>query len=375
MGQRQILNDCRRIVIKIGTSTLTHSNGQLNLRRIEYLVREIADLHNQDLEVVVVSSGAIGVGANRMGYRQVPKTMPEKQALAAIGQGALLHLYEKLFAEYSKTVAQVLITRGDFDERLRYLNATNALLALLNMKVIPIVNENDTVVVEEIKFGDNDTLSAVVAGVVDADLLIILSDVDGFYDHDPRKDKQARLLREVNEVTADMEDNSRNRGSSFSSGGMYTKLRAARMVMAAGIPMVIANSDEKDVIRRIVACEEVGTLFIPREEKMHARKKWIAFGSLAQGELVVDEGACLALLNKGKSLLPSGVVSVSGDFERGTIVRVNNPDGQEIARGVVNYSAEEISCIAGKQSREIEKILGEKDYDEVIHRNNLWIES
>lgn len=375
MGQRQILNDCRRIVIKIGTSTLTHSNGQLNLRRIEYLVREIADLHNQDLEVVVVSSGAIGVGANRMGYRQVPKTMPEKQALAAIGQGALLHLYEKLFAEYSKTVAQVLITRGDFDERIRYLNATNALLALLNMKVIPIVNENDTVVVEEIKFGDNDTLSAVVAGVVDADLLIILSDVDGFYDHDPRKDKQARLLREVNEITADMEDNSRNRGSSFSSGGMYTKLRAARMVMAAGIPMVIANSDEKDVIRRIVACEEVGTLFIPREEKMHARKKWIAFGSLAQGELVVDEGACLALLNKGKSLLPSGVVSVSGDFERGTIVRVNNPDGQEIARGVVNYSAEEINCIAGKQSREIEKILGEKDYDEVIHRNNLWIES
>ena len=375
MGQRQILNDCRRIVIKIGTSTLTHSNGQLNLRRIEYLVREIADLHNQDLEVVVVSSGAIGVGANRMGYRQVPKTMPEKQALAAIGQGALLHLYEKLFAEYSKIVAQVLITRGDFDERIRYLNATNALLALLNMKVIPIVNENDTVVVEEIKFGDNDTLSAVVAGVVDADLLIILSDVDGFYEHDPRKDKHARLLREVNEITADMEDNSRNRGSSFSSGGMYTKLRAARMVMAAGIPMVIANSDEKDVIRRIVTGEEVGTLFIPREEKMHARKKWIAFGSLAQGELVVDEGACLALLNKGKSLLPSGVVSVSGDFERGTIVRVNNPDGQEIARGVVNYSAEEINCIAGKQSREIEKILGEKDYDEVIHRNNLWIES
>ncbi|MGI5880307.1 MAG: glutamate 5-kinase [Syntrophomonadaceae bacterium] len=374
MGQRKILNNCHRIVIKIGTSTLTHSNGQLNLRRIEYLVREIADLHNQDLEVVVVSSGAIGVGANRMGYRQVPKTMPEKQALAAIGQGALLHLYEKLFAEYSKTVAQVLITRGDFDERIRYLNATNALLALLNMKVIPIVNENDTVVVEEIKFGDNDTLSAVVAGVVDADLLIILSDVDGFYDHDPRGDKQARLLRAVNEITVDMEDNSRNRGSSFSSGGMYTKLRAARMVMAAGIPMVIANSNEKDVIRRIVAGEEVGTLFIPRDEKMHARKKWIAFGSLAQGELTVDEGACLALLNKGKSLLPSGVVSVSGDFERGTIVSVNNPDGQEIARGVVNYSAEEISRIAGKQSREIEKILGEKDYDEVIHRNNLWIE-
>lgn len=374
MSKRKLLKGCRRVVIKVGTSTLTHSNGQLNLRRIESLVREIADLHNQDIEVLVVSSGAIGVGANRMGYKKVPKTIPEKQALAAIGQGALLHLYEKLFAEYGKTVAQVLITRGDFDERLRYLNATNAFLAILSMKVIPIINENDTVVVEEIKFGDNDTLSALVAGVVDADLLLILSDVDGFFSSDPRVDRSAALISEIEEITDDMDDHSHNRGSSFSSGGMHTKLKAARMCMAAGIPMVIANSSEENVIRRVVDGEQLGTLFIPRAERMHARKKWIAFGSVTQGAVAVDAGAEQALLQRGKSLLPSGVVQVQGEFERGAIITVLNQAGIEIARGVVNYSHDEIGQIAGKKTTEIEKILGSKDYDEIIHRNNLWVE-
>lgn len=373
-NNRELVRGCRRVVVKIGTSTLTHPNGQLNLRRIESLVREIADLHNQDMEVLVVSSGAIGVGATRMGYKKVPRTMPEKQALAAIGQGALLHLYEKLFAEYGKTVAQVLITRGDLDERLRYLNATNALLAILGMHVIPIINENDTVVVEEIKFGDNDTLSALVAGIVDADFLLILSDVDGFYSSDPRQDTDAYLLSEIDEITPEMDEHSHTRGSSFSSGGMYTKLRAARICMAAGIPMVIANSAEENVIRRVVAGEELGTLFIPRDERMHARKKWIAFGSVTQGTIRVDSGACLALLERGKSLLPSGVSAAEGEFDRGAIVAVVDMDGAEIARGVVNYSAAEIRQIAGKKTTEIAKILGDKDYDEVIHRNNLWIE-
>lgn len=236
-----------------------------------------------------------------MGFKKIPRTMPEKQALAAIGQGALMHLYEKLFAEYGKTVAQVLLTRGDLDERLRYLNATNALLAILGMDVIPVINENDTVVVEEIKFGDNDTLSAMVASLADADLLIILSDVDGFYDSDPRSNPEACLLHEIYEVTDVMEDNSRSRGSSFASGGMYTKLKAAKISMASGVPMVIANSDTPDVIRKIVGGEEIGTLFIPREEKMHARKKWIAFGTVTQGEIFVDAGAEQALLKRGKS--------------------------------------------------------------------------
>jgi glutamate 5-kinase len=374
MSKRNLLKGCRRVVIKVGTSTLTHSNGQLHLRRIESLIREIADLHNQDIEVLLVSSGAIRVGANRMGYKNVPKTMPEKQALAAIGQGALLHLYEKLFAEYGKTVAQVLITRGDLDERLRYLNATNAFLSILSMQVIPIINENDTVVVEEIKFGDNDTLSALVAGIVDADLLVLLSDVDGFYSSDPRLDHSATLLSEIEEITDEMEGNSHNRGSSFSSGGMYTKLKAARICMAAGIPMVIANSSEENVIRRVVDGEQLGTLFIPRTERMHARMKWIAFGSVSQGAVTVDAGAEQALLQRGKSLLPSGVQQVKGEFERGAIIAVLNQAGLEIARGVINYSDTEIRQIAGKKTTEIENILGSKDYDEIIHRNNLWVE-
>lgn len=375
MVNRSDFINCKRIVVKVGTSTLTHSNGQLNLQRIEHIVRELSDLHNQDKEVILVTSGAIGVGANRMGFKKVPDTIPQKQALAAIGQGALLHLYEKLFAEYGKTVAQVLLTRDDLDDRLRYLNATNALLAMLDMQVIPIINENDTVVVEEIKFGDNDTLSALVATIVEADLLIILSDVDGLYSSDPRINEDAVLVEEVTEITNDMEDNSKNKGSSFSSGGMYTKLKAARICMTAGVPMLIANSDIEDVIRKVVEGKNIGTLFIPNKSRINARKKWIAFGSILHGKLMVDEGANKALLNKGKSLLPSGITQVEGDFERGNVVAVVNQQGMEIARGVVNYSSYEIKQIVGKQTTEIADILGEKDYDEVIHRNNLWVET
>ncbi len=370
---RESFKDCRRIVVKVGTSTLTHPNGQLNLGRMEHIVRELADLHNQNIEVLLVSSGAIGTGANLMGLKKVPRTLPEKQALAAIGQGALLHMYEKFFDEYGKTVAQVLLTREDLDERMRYLNATNTLLAILNMKVIPIINENDTVVVEEIKFGDNDMLSTVIAGIVDADLLIILSDVDGFYDMDPRTCEDAVLQSEIMEITYNMELNSTNRGFAFSSGGMLTKLKGARVCMAAGIPLVIANSSERNVLRRIIAGEKLGTLFVPRQEKMQARKKWIAFGTVLHGKLIIDQGAATALVKRGKSLLASGIGEVEGDFERGTVVAVLTADGREMARGMANYSADEIRRIAGKKSGDIERILGGKDYDEVIHRNNLWV--
>ncbi len=373
---RKGLAQSRRIVVKVGTSTLTHASGQLNLGRIERIVRELADLNNQEREVILVSSGAIGIGSTRMGFKKVPRTMPEKQALAAIGQGTLLHIYEKIFAEYGQTVAQVLLTREDIDDRIRYLNATSAVTALLNMKVIPIINENDTVAIEEIKFGDNDTLSAMVAGLIDADLLLILSDVDGLYDSDPRLNQEARLLGQVEEITDQMEENSHSRGSRFSSGGMLTKLKAARICMAAGVPMVIANSEVEDVIRKIVRGEEVGTLFVPREEKMHARKKWIAFASLSQGSILIDKGAETALVAKGKSLLPSGVLEVRGDFERGMVVAVLSAGSErEIARGMVNYSSQELQLVAGKKSSEIAKILGEKDYDEAIHRNNLWVEN
>ena len=364
----------RRIVVKVGTSTLTYPNGKLNLIRIEQLVRELADLHNQDKEVILVSSGAVAVGASRMKFQQLPKTVPEKQALAAIGQGALLHLYERLFSEYNQTVAQVLLTRGDFDQRLSYINAANALQAILSIKAIPIINENDTVSTVEIKFGDNDTLSAMVAAMLDADLLILLSDVDGLYDQDPKNSAKAILLHTVSEITAEMENNSIHKGSSFSSGGMLTKLKAARVCMAANIPMIIANNSILNIIHRLLDGEVIGTLFVPRSEKMNARKKWLAFGSLTHGTIVIDEGAGLALVEKGKSLLPSGIVKVIGDYERGTMVQVENTEGQEIARGITNYSADETRLIAGSRSSDIESILNSKDYDEVIHRNNLWVE-
>lgn len=373
MVSRKDLPGAQRIVIKVGTSTLTYANGKLNLGRIESLVRQLADLHNADKEVILVSSGAIGAGADKMGFKKTPRTIPEKQALAAIGQGALLHMYEKLFAEYGKTVAQVLLTRDDFMERLRYLNATNALLAILALQVIPIINENDTVVVEEIKFGDNDTLSALVAGITDAGLLIILSDVDGLYNSDPRLNQGATLQKTVAEITEDMEKSAGTKGSKFSSGGMLTKLNAARICMAEGVPMVIANGSHKDVIRKVVNGQDIGTLFVPRVEKMQARKRWIAFGSAIQGRLYIDAGALNALVNRGKSLLPSGIIKVADDFDRGAVVAVLTAEGQEVARGMVNYNSEEIKLIAGRKTSDIGKILSAKDYDEVIHRNNLWV--
>lgn len=371
--ERKNLTQCKRIVVKVGTSTLTHPTEQLNLLRMENLAREMSDLHNQGKELLLVSSGAIGVGVGRFGLKEPPRTIPMKQAMAAVGQGTLLHMYEKFFAEYGKTVAQVLLTKDDFTERLRYLNGRNALLTLLSLGVIPIINENDTVVIDEIKFGDNDTLSALVAGLVDADLLIILSDIDGLYDDDPRLNPAARRLPEVYEITGEMEDRSRTRGTRLASGGMYTKLVAARMVMAAGIPLVIANGSEKNVLRCILAGECLGTLFVPRENKMQARKQWIAFGSASQGQVYVDEGAEEAIRLRGKSLLPSGVTRVEGDFERGNVVSLISPAGKEFARGITNYAAEEIALIAGKKTSQIERILGSKDYDEIIHRNNLTL--
>jgi glutamate 5-kinase len=368
---RDELLESRRLVVKVGTSTITHGTGKVNLYRMERLVREIADLRNQGRDVLLVSSGAVGSGIGVLDYPGVPATIPLKQALAAVGQGTLLHIYEKLFGEYGIKIAQILLTRDVFDDRMRYLNARNTMLTLLEMGVVPIINENDTVAVEELKFGDNDRLSAMVACSINADLLVILSDIDGFYDRDPRSDNSAKLVSEINEITSEMEENSKSRGSSFSSGGMVAKLVAARMTMASAIPMVIANAGEKDVLRRVLQGEQLGTLFVPKVDTCQARKRWIGFGTISQGTLFVDDGASKALLKKGKSLLPSGIASVKGDFDRGAVVTVCTSEGKSIAKGIVNYSSEEIEKIAGKRSSEIEKVLEQKDYDEVIHRDNL----
>lgn len=375
MTQRENLAQAQRIVVKVGTSTLTYPNGSLNITRIENLVREISDLRNQGREVLLVSSGAIGTGANRMGLQEKPNTLPEKQALAAIGQGTLLHLYEKLFSEYNHIIAQVLLTREDLDDRLRYLNAVHALNAILKMNAIPIINENDTVAVDEIKFGDNDTLSSLVAAMVNADLLLILSDVDGLFDQDPNIYPDARLQAEIYEITSAMEEHSKTKGTAFSTGGMYTKLKAAQISMTSGVPMVIANSSVPHIIRDIANGMNIGSLFVPYEEKITSRKKWLAFYPHARGSIMVDDGCKNALLNHGKSLLAIGITDVSGDFAKGAVISVQDCNATEIARGVTNYNSEEINHVKGKSTTDIANILGSLDYDEVIHRDQLWIKA
>jgi glutamate 5-kinase len=368
---QEMITNARRIVVKVGTSTLTHSTGKLNLALIEKLVRQLTDLRYQDKDVLLVTSGAVGAGMGKLGLTEKPKTIPEKQAAAAVGQGIIMHIYEKLFSEYGQVVAQLLLTRADMNDRRRFLNARNTLLTLLNKGVVPIINENDTVAVEEIRFGDNDTLGALVAGLVDADLLILLSDIDGLYTGDPRKDKNARLIPIVEEITSEIQGLAGCAGSKFGSGGMATKLSAAKIAINAGIPMIIANGSRPDIIREICLGQTLGTLFTPREVKPHARKSWIAFGSDVQGKLWVDNGAKKAIINNGKSLLPSGIKKVEGDFTSGHVVSIVDPEGEEFARGIVNYSAEELEMIKGVQTKDIGKILGHKDYDEAIHRDNL----
>jgi glutamate 5-kinase len=366
-----IIRSAKRIVVKVGTSSLTYPTGKLNLSRLEWLARELSDLNNQGLEVILVSSGAVGAGLGRLGFKRRPVKITEKQAAAAVGQGILMHIYEKLFSEYSQVVAQVLLTRFDLIERRSYLNARNALITLLNFGVIPIVNENDTITVEGLQFGDNDTLSALVAGLVDADLLIVLSDIDGLYTADPREDPQAVLLPVIEEITDDLDQLAGGVGSELASGGMVTKIQAARIATSSGLYMVIANSKEERVIRRILNGESFGTLFVPKEHKLDARQRWIAFGSTVRGSILVDAGASEAVLQRGKSLLPSGISKVEGVFEAGQVVRVISSEGVEIARGIANYSSGAVDRIRGRKTSEIEEILGFKDYDEVIHRNNM----
>jgi len=369
----EIMRQARRVVVKIGTSSLTYATGKLNLAQMERLVRDLSDVFNQGRELVVVSSGAVGAGIGKLGLKRRPKTIPEKQAVAAVGQGILMHIYEKLFAEYSQTVAQVLLTRGDLVERRSYVNARNALLTLLEFNVIPIVNENDTVAIEGLKFGDNDTLAALVAGLIDADVLIILSDIDGLYTEDPRANPGARLIPVVEEITPEIEQLAGGPRSEMAQGGMVTKLQAARIAGSSGVFTVVAKSQEPQIVRRLLSGEALGTLFLPAKRKLDSRQRWIAFGSPVQGMLVVDEGAAEALLSRGKSLLPSGIIGVEGNFEAGHVVKVVNASGQEIARGITNYSSGAIEKIRGHKTSEIADILGYKVFDEVIHRNNLTI--
>lgn len=371
---RAALKDVKRIVIKVGSSTITYGTGKRNFSRIDRLAREIADLANQGKEIILVSSGAVAVGVDRLGLSAKPKTIPGKQAAAAVGQGVLMHTYEKIFAEYGQIVAQVLLTRMDSVDRHRYTNSRNTFLALLDYKVIPIVNENDVVSIDELKIGDNDNLSALVAGIVDADLLIILSDVDGLYTANPQKNPKAKLVPEVTDITQEIEESAGDAGSTVGTGGMFTKIQAAKAATSSGIHMVIASGEEKDAISRILEGEEVGTLFVSRENRLQFRKRWLAFGARIAGKIVVDDGCAKAVRKAGAcSILPAGITNVDGEFEAGNTVSVVDKSGHELARGLTNYSSEELTKIKGAKTSEIEALIGHKHFDEVIHRDDLVI--
>ncbi len=371
MLTRNNLHCAKRIVVKVGTSTLTYATGKLNFLRIEKLVRELSDLANQGKEIILVTSGAVGAGMDRLGLKEKPKTIPEKQAAAAIGQGILMHTYEKIFAEYGQIVAQVLLTREDSVNRRRYTNSRNTLLSLLSMGVIPIINENDAVAVDELKIGDNDTLSAMVASIIDADLLIILSDVDGLFTKNPQEFPDAELITEITDITPEIESIAGGAGTLRGTGGMHTKIQAAKIAVNSGVAMLIASGSHEGVLRRILCGEIIGTIFLSKENRLQIRKRWLAFGARIHGAVFIDSGCENAIVSGGSSLLAPGITGVDGYFEQGNTIRICTAGGREIARGIANYGSEDIKKIMGVHTNEISDILGHKPYDEIVHRDNM----
>lgn len=362
----------QRIVIKIGSSTLTAGTRRISKPRLIDLARAIHQLKHQGSQVMVVSSGAIAAGREILGFPELPKFIPAKQMLAAVGQPRLMEIYEQFFSIYEEKVAQVLLTRADLIDRRRYLNARNTLEALLGQAVIPVINENDTVATDEIRFGDNDNLSAQVANLIEADLLILLTDQDGVYDSDPRSNPEAKLYRKIDcpEIPEEMWAAAGGSVSGVGTGGMITKLQAADLARRAGSTVVIASGAKPEVVLRIANGDAVGTLFTPVINKMEARKRYILAAGKSAGKILIDAGAERAL-ERGGSLLAVGIVSIDGEFERGDPVQVLCGKGQPVAMGISNYAARDLVKFAGHQSMEIESILGYTYGEEAIHRNNL----
>lgn len=359
----------KRIVVKVGSGVLTRDLG-LDLDIIASLARQISAQMDKRREVILVSSGAVASGVKKIGLPKRPDKMPEKQAAAAIGQAGLIHEYEMAFSKHGKHVAQILLTDEDLSNRKRYLNARNTMTTLLDWGVLPIINENDTVAVAEIKFGDNDSLSARVALLLEADLLINLTDIDGLYDKDPRQFSDAQRIRELVSIGKHIEDLAGGAGS-LGTGGMLTKIKAARKMIASGIPMIIASGKDPAILDDLFQGKDKGTFFRPKHERLGSRKGWIAFNSKPKGVLYLDNGAAEAVKNRGKSLLPSGITRVQGEFGMGAPVEIKDSENRVIGVGLVNYSSTDIDTIKGLNSRDIEQRLGHKEYDEVVHRDNL----
>lgn len=365
-------DNAKRVIVKVGSNVLTENSG-LNLNVVRSISRQICRLIDRGLEVILVTSGAMSAGIRKIGLSKRPDEIPKRQAVSAVGQASLIMEYENAFERYGNKVAQILLTSDDLNNRKRYLNARNTLYTLLSWQVVPIINENDTVAIESIKFGDNDNLAAMIALLMDADILVILSDIDGLYATDPRFNPDAELIPTVTTFNKSLEKVAGDIPGALGTGGMLSKIKAAKKVTAAGVPMVIANGNVPDILEKLFDGGSYGTFFVPQAERLPSRKCWIGYSLKPEGVIVIDQGAATAVLKRGKSLLSSGIIHVEGNFGIGAPVEFKTAESDILGTGLVNYSSADIRKIMGLQSRQIQERLGEKPYDEVIHRDNLVI--
>jgi glutamate 5-kinase len=369
----RILTQVKRLVIKIGSSLVASRDGGLRPEQVERFTDELSGLKQKGYQVLLVSSGAIVSGIKKLGLKTYPKSLPLKQAAAAVGQSRLMWAYEKGFERVGQTVAQILLTHQELGDRKLFLNARHTLTTLIELGVIPIINENDTVAVDEIQFGDNDTLASQVAHLVDADLLVILSDVDGLYTEDPRLNPSASLIPLVNEITPDIERRAGLARTFEGTGGMATKVMAAKRAAEYGVATLILNGEKPALLPSVLAGTDGGSLFLPGERRLGSRKHWIAHTLRSRGHVTLDDGAVEALTHRGKSLLPSGIVAVNGDFDAGDAITCTDRHGKEFAKGLANFSAETLNRIKGLKSAEVRQAIGQQEYEEAIHRDNLVI--
>lgn len=366
------LRNIKNLVIKIGSSSLCDDEGDINKEKILNLIQQIAYIKRKGINITLVSSGAINAGVHIMNLAKRPQTIPQKQALAAIGQASLMQIYEELFSLFNLRCAQILLNHDDFDDRKRLMNFNNAMQALIDYDVVPIINENDTLAVEEIKVGDNDTLASLVVPAVNADMVVLVSDINGLYDDNPHTNENAKLIKNVNGITKEIEDMAKDASSKVGTGGMITKIKAAKVCNDFGCDMAIVNGNQQNVLVDLMDGKDVGTYFSGVAGRtLNSRQHWIMYRSMPKGSIIVDDGAKLALINNHTSLLPKGIVDVRGNFLISQIVDIIDLNNILLARGMVNYSSDEIKLIKGLNTREIKNVLHYKDYDEVVHANNL----
>ncbi|MCI9629358.1 glutamate 5-kinase [Thomasclavelia cocleata] len=366
------LRNIKNLVIKIGSSSLCDDEGNINKEKILNLIQQIAYIKRKGINITLVSSGAINAGVHIMNLAKRPQTIPQKQALAAIGQASLMQIYEELFSLFNLRCAQILLNHDDFDDRKRLMNFNNAMQALIDYDVVPIINENDTLAVEEIKVGDNDTLASLVVPAVNADMVVLVSDINGLYDDNPHTNENAKLIKNVNGITKEIEDMAKDASSKVGTGGMITKIKAAKVCNDFGCDMAIVNGNQQNVLVDLMDGKDVGTYFSGVAGRtLNSRQHWIMYRSMPKGSIIVDDGAKLALINNHTSLLPKGIVDVRGNFLISQIVDIIDINNILLARGMVNYSSDEIKLIKGLNTREIKNVLHYKDYDEVVHANNL----